>query len=280
MNAPLLIQHARIRDTYADNIPIPIRVFAFHESGIQAVQCHYRLLPDTTFQPLPLAASDAGEWVGNLPPFASGSQVQYYLQATAYNGTTSQRPLPAPVAFYDFEVKSYNTPPQADWRQTAFEVAPLTRIRFTDVSEAGQARYWSFPGGTPVLATQADVSVTYPQPGNTMCACAASTPKAAIPCCVWPPFGYSRLTSLLPLLLMRGFPLGGNAIPHPATPSPGNGRKWKDAAVLACAYPIGLHLESSTEPSCARPSTSATQTKPLCASMWLMLSGMKVTSMS
>lgn len=178
---PLWIAHARLPDTYSTSTPYLVEARLRHNSGIVGADVYYRIWPDTTYQRLPMQPdpTDAQRWVAHIPAQPQGSHVQYYIAAQAANGKVQHRPLPAPEAYHAFRVLGWDVEPQADWLQTHAVVAPGTAIRFTDVSERGQGRIWSFPGGEPVWGSGQDMSVAYPQAGNFSVRLVAQNPMGS-----------------------------------------------------------------------------------------------------
>ncbi len=165
---PLWIAHDRLRDTYTTDAAYPVAARLRHSSGIASADLYYRIWPDTAYQRQPMQPdpTDAQRWTANIPAQPLGTRIQYYLAAAATSGKVQHRPLPAPEAYHEFSIKNWDTVPQADWLQANAVVAPGTAIRFTDVSEGGQGRVWSFPGGEPVWGSGQNMAVAYPQAGE------------------------------------------------------------------------------------------------------------------
>lgn len=178
---PLWIAHARLRDTYTTTGPYPVVARLRHSSGIAGAELYYRIWPDTTYQRQPMQpdSADAHQWTAYIPAQPPGARIQYYIAAAAANGKVQRRPLPAPEAYYEFGVKAWEMEPHADWLQANTVVAPGTAIRFADVSEGGQNRVWSFPGGEPVWGNGQNMTVAYPQAGSFNVRLVAQNPLGA-----------------------------------------------------------------------------------------------------
>ncbi len=121
VNDPLRIVHPVIR--YADNAESEsyrVRALVQHRSGITGASLFWTtdlsapwneivLSPDTTPQ----------YWTALIPQQDEGATVYYYLQATAANGKTTVRPMPAPEGYWSFKVLNttgVNPATIADWK--------------------------------------------------------------------------------------------------------------------------------------------------------------------
>jgi agmatine deiminase len=121
VNDPLRIVHPVIR--YADNAESEsyrVRALVQHRSGITGASLFWTtdlsapwneivLSPDTTPQ----------YWTALIPQQDEGATVYYYLQATAANGKTAVRPMPAPEGYWSFKVLNttgVNPATIADWK--------------------------------------------------------------------------------------------------------------------------------------------------------------------
>ncbi len=104
---PLWIVHQRLADVSNNNDVSGYEVLAQikHRSGIANAQVFYTI--DTTQAYLPLPLQNAGSvdnWTAIIPHQPNGSQVFYYISATANSSKTQVKPLAAPMGYYDFTV--------------------------------------------------------------------------------------------------------------------------------------------------------------------------------
>ena len=165
---PLWIAHPRLRDTYNSSTPYEVEAWLYHRDGIAEAQLHYRLSGETNYFTVEMEPheNDGDRWIATIPAQASGTEVQYYIEALANDGKRQVRPLPAPEGYYNFQVQAYSELPTPNWVQTQTEVAPGTQIRFSDDSEGGlTTRQWSFEGGDLTSSTEQDVIVNYEEAG-------------------------------------------------------------------------------------------------------------------
>ena len=104
---PLLIQHAKYRDVYAD-LPDGYELNATirHREGIQSAQVHYRVnAGDYISVDMTQDQNNDFLWSANIPSQETESTIDYYIQAEAVNGKQQVRPMPAPEGFWSFEVE-------------------------------------------------------------------------------------------------------------------------------------------------------------------------------
>lgn len=101
---PLLIRHQPLDDT--DDLVGPYMVDAYirHRSGIADAQLYWALTPEGPFTMVPLSAMGDDHWSAGIPGQAPGSEVYYYVAATANSGKQQVRPLVAPDGAWHFKV--------------------------------------------------------------------------------------------------------------------------------------------------------------------------------
>lgn len=130
---PLLISHQQLPDTYNTTTPYQVIAFMQHRTGIQASTLYYRtdtLLPYVSVPMNPLIGSP-DYFVGTIPPQVAGTHVYYYIQAQAVSGKQQVRPLPAPVAYFHFDVLGATglaNIPSADFRMDNIFPNPASAI--------------------------------------------------------------------------------------------------------------------------------------------------------
>ena len=106
VNDPLHIVHQQLPCMDNANFPYyPVWATLEHRSGIASAKIHYTtdLSAGWKTADLPPSLIDTN-WThqGLIPQQPAGSTVYYYIEATAVNGKTISRPLPAPQGFWKF----------------------------------------------------------------------------------------------------------------------------------------------------------------------------------
>lgn len=107
---PLLIQHQSLEDTNPlANYTVSANIQ--HNSGIASAQVYFTTDPaDGYNDPIPMNNTNGTVWEANIPGgIPSGSTVYYYIKATANSGKTLNRPMPAPAAYFDFNVIDHSS---------------------------------------------------------------------------------------------------------------------------------------------------------------------------
>ena len=102
---PLLINHAKIREGCAGEKQ-DVHAIIQHKSGIASVDLFYSTDTTAGYEETPMILDvAANNYWGEIPPQLEGTEVFYYIHATANNGKEISRPLPAPKAYYHYAVK-------------------------------------------------------------------------------------------------------------------------------------------------------------------------------
>lgn len=105
-NDPLLISHQQLSDTYDSVNAYTVTAFIKHRSGIQNATIYYRtdtLMPYTSAPMFPVSGQN-DYFSGLIPAQPAGSHVYYYIHAEANSGKQQVRPMPAPAAYFLFNV--------------------------------------------------------------------------------------------------------------------------------------------------------------------------------
>lgn len=102
---PLWISTARI-DTACDQEIKTVTAIMEHRSGIAEAQLFYTTDLNTGYTAIAMSPLNDSLWTADLPPFPQGTQVYYYLSATANSGKSMTRPLVAPEGHWTYEVGS------------------------------------------------------------------------------------------------------------------------------------------------------------------------------
>lgn len=101
---PLLISHQPLEDTYNTATPYPITALIAHRTGISAANVMYRLNNTGSFLPITMTNTGQNIWTANIPAQSVGTEIAYYIDATATSGKQQVRPITAPGGFWDFKV--------------------------------------------------------------------------------------------------------------------------------------------------------------------------------
>ena len=117
VNDPLLIAHARLRDSENPESDYTVSALITHSSGIAEASLFYRLSGDSIYNKVQMIVSDSltSQWSAVIPSQASGTEVQYYIEALSNSGKTQVRPIVAPQGYFNFRIlgEPANQPPTA-----------------------------------------------------------------------------------------------------------------------------------------------------------------------
>jgi agmatine deiminase len=112
---PLLIAHARLRDSDDATLEYPVVAMIKHRDGVASADMYYRMTPDSVYTKVPMVLVDslASTWAALIPPHPAGSEIQYYIHAVATDGKQQVRPMVAPEGYFKFKVlgEPANQPP-------------------------------------------------------------------------------------------------------------------------------------------------------------------------
>ncbi len=107
VDEPLLIQHQSLENTNPlANYTVSANIQ--HNSGITSAKVYFTTDLSVGYNaPLSMINTAGNIWEVNIPgTIPSGSTVYYYIEATASSGKTINRPIPAPIAYFDFKILS------------------------------------------------------------------------------------------------------------------------------------------------------------------------------
>ncbi|MFL2569317.1 MAG: agmatine deiminase family protein [Flavobacteriales bacterium] len=108
VNEPLLIQHQQLEDSYPIeqyNVSASIQ----HQSGIASATLFWTTNLEEGYQSLSMTNTDGNNWSAFIEENLSAPySVYYYIEATANSGKTLSRPLPAPEAYFKFNILEQN----------------------------------------------------------------------------------------------------------------------------------------------------------------------------
>lgn len=115
VNKPLWIAHARLKDSNDASLEYPVTAIVKHREGVQGVELFYKASTDSayTLASMVLVDTAASIWGGIIPPHPAGTEVQYYIHATATTGQQQVRPIVAPEGYFRFDIygEPANIPP-------------------------------------------------------------------------------------------------------------------------------------------------------------------------
>ena len=108
VNEPLLIQHQELEDNYLIeqyNVSASIQ----HQSGIASATLFWTTNLEQDYQSLSMTNTYGNNWSAFIDEDLSApNSVYYYIEATANSGKTLSRPLPAPEAYFKFNILEQN----------------------------------------------------------------------------------------------------------------------------------------------------------------------------
>ncbi|MEO8069220.1 MAG: agmatine deiminase family protein [Flavobacteriales bacterium] len=101
---PLLIRHQQLRDTYETVIPYTVTGYIRHRSGIADADLFWSTDTTQAYASLPMTDIGNNEWSAAIPAQPVGTEVFYYIHATANSGKQQMRPIVAPDGYWNFHV--------------------------------------------------------------------------------------------------------------------------------------------------------------------------------
>ena len=108
VNEPLLIQHQELEDSYPIeqyNVSASIQ----HQSGIASATLFWTTNLEQGYQSLNMTNTGGDNWAAIIEENLSApNTVYYYIEASANSGKTLSRPLPAPEAYFKFNILEQN----------------------------------------------------------------------------------------------------------------------------------------------------------------------------
>lgn len=102
---PLLISYKKLEDTYDNINPYSINAYIKHRSGIQNATLFYRTDSVSAFNYINMSQGlNPDYWLGEIPPQAPGTRIQYYVKALSNSGKEQYKPLVSPQGYNEFNV--------------------------------------------------------------------------------------------------------------------------------------------------------------------------------
>jgi len=104
---PLRIVYQKIKDqANSQSTGYNLEAIIQHKSGIDKASLFYRSNGEVNYREIEMEFIDFQKdlYSATIPDFLDNGKVEYYVRATANSGKTINRPMPAPEAYYDFEI--------------------------------------------------------------------------------------------------------------------------------------------------------------------------------
>ena len=106
VNDPLFISHFGLPNTTNTTTPYQVDARIQHKSGIASATLYWTTDTLLPYQAVAMTLTNAplNTWTGYIPAQPVGTHIYYYIGASANSGKTQVRPMPAPSAYFYFEV--------------------------------------------------------------------------------------------------------------------------------------------------------------------------------
>ncbi|HMC97041.1 MAG TPA: agmatine deiminase family protein, partial [Flavobacteriales bacterium] len=141
VNDPLLIQHQRLNDTYETVNPYVVDAYIRHKTGIASAELYWTTDTTAGYTALPMTALPNNHWAAGIPGRPAGSEVFYYIHATANSGKQQVRPIVAPEGYWNFHVLDITSVTDHRSGPVIAEVYPnpTSSVLVVTVADAGDA---------------------------------------------------------------------------------------------------------------------------------------------
>lgn len=100
---PLLIVHQKLKQSCNEQ-EHRFEARIQHRTGIDEALLYYKTSEESEFTAIEMEQLNESIWDAEIEAYPQGTTVQYYIQAIANSGKQINRPLPAPEAYWSFEV--------------------------------------------------------------------------------------------------------------------------------------------------------------------------------
>lgn len=106
---PLLISHQSLENTNNTTNAYQVDAYINHRTGIDHAELYYTIDTTQAYQSvnMTLTNSSTETWTGYIPAQNAGTEVFYYVDATANSGKNQVRPIVAPEGYWNFWVQSF-----------------------------------------------------------------------------------------------------------------------------------------------------------------------------
>jgi len=102
---PLWIVHQKIQSA-CSNENYTVQATIKHRSGVAQAAVFYTTDLEAGYEKIPMEHLRDGSWQAEIPAQSPDAKVYYYIAAKANSGKKINRPLPAPEAYWTFEVEN------------------------------------------------------------------------------------------------------------------------------------------------------------------------------
>lgn len=106
---PLLIRHQSLVDTYNQTNPYAVVAFIKHASGIANASLFYSVDGGTNYTSVTMNPIGNDQFSASIPAQNAGTEILYYIHATATSGKQQVRPIVAPNGYFHFKVLGSST---------------------------------------------------------------------------------------------------------------------------------------------------------------------------
>ncbi len=105
---PLLISHQSLENTGNTSTSYQVDAYINHRTGIEHAELYYTTDTTQAYQAvnMTLTNSPTDTWTGYIPPQPGGTEVFYYVDATANSGKNQVRPIVAPNGYWNFFIEA------------------------------------------------------------------------------------------------------------------------------------------------------------------------------
>ncbi|MBL7963974.1 MAG: agmatine deiminase family protein [Flavobacteriales bacterium] len=106
---PLLISHQRLQDTYDAMNPYLVDAYIKHRTGIAGAELYWTTDTTAGYSPVAMTSVGGDHWEALIPAHPAGTEIYYYIHATANSGKEQVRPIVAPQGWWRFRVLDVST---------------------------------------------------------------------------------------------------------------------------------------------------------------------------
>jgi agmatine deiminase len=104
VNDPLLISHQPLTDTYDDFNPYTVSAYMNHNQGVESAFMYWKTSLTGAYNEVSMSNVGTNTWEANIPAQPIGTRIYYYVHGIAADGKELSRPMPAPNAYWSFDV--------------------------------------------------------------------------------------------------------------------------------------------------------------------------------
>lgn len=101
---PLLISHQEHPDTDDTQNPYSIVAYVKHRSGINNAKLYWKTSLTSEYTEVEMTSIGGDNYEGFIPAQPAGTTIYYYIKGESVSGKVQNRPMPAPDAYYHFNV--------------------------------------------------------------------------------------------------------------------------------------------------------------------------------